>query len=88
MDFIYYFWMADVAEESLKEFERKFLYGKFIGSAAVLELKMCHKQESGTLRLLLTSSKTIAVGEDEKNGVSLFWKTFLNKKGEKSYSNV
>lgn len=31
--------MADVAEESLKKFERNFLDGKLIGSAAVPELK-------------------------------------------------
>lgn len=31
--------MADVAEESLKKFERNFLDGKLIGSATVPELK-------------------------------------------------
>lgn len=76
--------MADVAEESLKKFERHFLDGKLIGSAAVTELKMYHRQESGTLRLLRTSSKAFAVGEGEKNGVSLFWKTYLNEKKEKN----
>lgn len=45
---------------------------------------MYHRQESGTLRLLWTSSKAFAVGEDEKNGVSLFWKTYLNEKKEKN----
>lgn len=76
--------MEDVAEESLKKFERNFLDGKLIGSAAVPELKMYHRQENGTLRLLRTSSKAFAVGEDEKNGVSLFWKTYLNEKKEKN----
>lgn len=76
--------MADVAEESLKKFERNFLDGKLIGSAAVPELKMYHRQENGTLRLLRTSSKAFAVGEDEKNGVSLFWKTYLNEIKEKN----
>lgn len=75
--------MADVAEDSLKKFERNFLDGKLIGSAAVPELKIYHRQESGTLRLLRTSSKAFAVGEDEKNGVSLFWKTYLNEKRRK-----
>lgn len=76
--------MVDVAEESLKKFQRNFLDGKLIGSAAVPELKMYHRQESGTLRLLRTSSKAFAVGEGEKNGVSLFWKTYLNEKKEKN----
>lgn len=76
--------MADVAEESLKKFERNFLDGKLIGSAAVPELKMYHRQENCTLRLLRTSSKAFAVGEDEKNGVSLFWKTYLNEQKEKN----
>lgn len=75
--------MADVAEDSLKKFERNFLDGKLIGSAAVPELEMYHRQESGTLRLLWTSSKAFAVGEDEKNVVSLFWKTYLNEKRRK-----
>lgn len=75
--------MADVAEDSLKKFERNFLDGKLIGSVAVPELKIYHRQESGTLRLLRTSSKAFAVGEDEKNGVSLFWKTYLNEKRRK-----
>lgn len=75
--------MADVAEDSLKKFERNFLDGKLIGSAAVPELKIYHRQESGTLRLLRTSSKAFAVGEDEKNGVSLFWKAYLNEKRRK-----
>lgn len=75
--------MVDVAEESLKKFQRNFLDGKLIGSAAVPELKMYHRQESGTLELLRTSSKAFAVGEGEKNGVSLFWKTYLNEKRRK-----
>lgn len=41
---------ADVAEESLKKFERKFLDGKLIGSGALPELKRFYRQESGTSR--------------------------------------
>lgn len=77
--------MADVAEESLKKFERNFLDGKAIGSGALPELKMFHRQESGTLRLLRTSSKAFTVGEDEENGVSLFWKTHLSEKKENNF---
>ena len=43
-----------------------------------------HKHESGILPLIRTACKCFAVGEDEKNGVSSYWKTFLNEKSEKN----
>ena len=58
--------MADVCENSMKKFERQFLNGKDVGSAVKPELKKYHRNESGTLRLLRTSSKAFAVGQDEK----------------------
>ncbi|XP_021339530.1 uncharacterized protein LOC110440700, partial [Mizuhopecten yessoensis] len=77
--------MADVSEETLKKFEASYLEGKLIGSADKPELKRYHRTESGTLRLLRTSSKAFAMGEDEKNGVHLPWKTYLSQKNEKNY---
>ena len=77
--------MADVCESTLKKFENNYLDGKDIGSAAIPELKRFHRNESGTLRLLRTSSKVFAVGEDEKNGVSLPWLTYLKTKHEKNH---
>lgn len=58
--------------------------GKDKGSAVHAELKRYHRSESGTLRLLRTSSKAFAVGEDEKSGASLEWKTHLKEKNEKN----
>lgn len=75
--------IADVCEAVIKKFEIEYLDGKLIGSAEKPELQRYHKAESGTLRLLRTSSKAFAMGEDEKNGVFLPWKTYLNSKGEK-----
>ncbi|XP_033730479.1 uncharacterized protein LOC117319875 [Pecten maximus] len=75
--------IADVSEASLKKFETAYLDGKLIGSAQKPELQRYHKSESGTLRLLRTCSKAFAMGEDEKNGVFLPWKTYLGSKGEK-----
>lgn len=75
--------IADVCEAAIKKFEIEYLDGKLIGSAEKPELQRYHKAESGTLRLLRTSSKAFAMGEDEKNGVFLPWKTYLNSKGEK-----
>jgi hypothetical protein len=76
--------LADSCEESLKKFERLFMDGKDIGSAIQPELKRYHKYESGILRLIRTACKCFAIGEDEKNGVSSYWKTFLNEKSEKN----
>ena len=76
--------LADSCEESLKKFERLFMDGKDIGSAIQPELKRYHKHESGILRLIRTACKCFAIGEDEKNGVSSYWKTFLNEKSEKN----
>ena len=42
------------------------------------ELHRYHKAESGTFRLLTKSSKAFAIGEDERNGVYLPWKSYLN----------
>lgn len=75
--------IADVCEAAIKKFEIEYLDGKLIGSAEKPELQRYHKADSGTLRLLRTSSKAFAMGEDEKNGVFLPWKTYLNSKGEK-----
>lgn len=74
--------MADVCELCVKKFELFHSDGKDKGSAVHAELKRYHRSES-TLRLLRTSWKTFAVGEDEKNGASLEWKTFLKEKNEK-----
>jgi len=49
--------------------------GKNIGSAEKPELKRYHRNKSGTLRLIRTVPKAFAVGEDDKNGVSLPWTT-------------
>ncbi|KAK3107360.1 hypothetical protein FSP39_012735 [Pinctada imbricata] len=75
--------IADVTEASVRKFEEEYLDGKEVGSAQRPELKRYHKKESGTLRLLRTSSKAFAMGEDERNGVYLPWKTYLSSKGEK-----
>lgn len=75
--------IADVCEAAIKKFETEYLDGNLIGSAKKPELQRYHKAESGTLRLLRTSSKAFAMGEDERNGVYLPWKTYLNSKGEK-----
>lgn len=77
--------LADTCEGTLRKFERNYLDGKDVGSAAKPELKRYHKSESGTLRLIRTASKCFAIGEDEKNGVSLPWITYLRSKGEKNY---
>jgi hypothetical protein len=55
----------------------KYLHG---GSIIQPELKRYHKHESGILRPIRTACKCFAIGEDEKNGVSSYWKTFLNEK--------
>lgn len=75
--------MADVCELCVKKFELFYSDGKDKGSAVHAELKRYHRSESGTLRLLRTSSKAFAVGEDEKSGASLEWKTYLKGKNEK-----
>lgn len=76
--------MADSCETSIKKFEIEFHDGKNIGSAVRLELKKYHRNESGVLRLIRTASKSFAVGEDEKNGVSLPWNTYLKQKDVKN----
>ena len=43
--------IAEVTEAALKQFDKNFLDGKDVGSAANLELKRYHKSESGTLHL-------------------------------------
>ena len=58
--------MADSCEASLRKFESSYLEGKDTGSGTCPELKRYHRSESGTLRLIRTSSKAFAVGEDEK----------------------
>lgn len=76
--------MADSCETSIKEFEIELHDGKNIGSAVRLELKKYHRNESGVLRLIRTESKSFAVGEDEKNGVSLPWNTYVKQKDVKN----
>jgi hypothetical protein len=76
--------IADVCETALKKFEDLYLGNKDVGSGVRPELKRYHKAESGTLRLIRTCSKMCAVGEDEKSGCSLEWKTFLQEKCEKN----
>lgn len=75
--------IADVCEAALKIIETEYLDSKVVGSAETPELQRYHKAESGTLCLLRTSSKAFAMGEDERNGIFLPWKTYLNSKGEK-----
>ncbi|WAR10687.1 hypothetical protein MAR_035763 [Mya arenaria] len=58
--------------------------GNDVGSGKKPELERYHRSESGTLRLLRTSSKSFAVGQDEKNGVSLPWSTYLKSRNEKN----
>lgn len=77
--------IADTCESTLKVFEKNYLDGKDIGSGIKPELKKYHRNESGTLRLLRTVSKCFAIGEDEKNGFSLPWITYLKSKGEKNH---
>lgn len=76
--------MADVCEPALRKFETAFLNERLIGSAMQPELKRYHRAESGTLRLLRTASKAFARGEDEKSGVFIHWKTYLDNKKEKN----
>ena len=76
--------MADTCEGTLKKFERTYLEGRDIGSGVKPELRKYHRSESGTLRLIRTTSKALAVGEDEKNGVSLQWTTYLKQKEERN----
>lgn len=75
--------MADVCELCVKKFELFHSDGKDKGSAVHAELKRYHRSESGTLRLLRTSSKAFAVGEDEKSGASLNGKPIVRKKMKK-----
>lgn len=72
--------IADVCEAALKKFETEYLDGKVVGSAQRPELQRYHKAESGTLRLLRTSSKAFAMGEDERNGIFLPLKLTLTLK--------
>lgn len=72
--------IADVCEAALKKFETEYLDGKVVGSAQRPELQRNHKAESGTLRLLRTSSKAFAMGEDERNGIFLPLKLTLTLK--------
>ncbi|KAK3091774.1 hypothetical protein FSP39_022550 [Pinctada imbricata] len=76
--------MADACEGSIRKFETSFLDGKHVGSSVKPELKRYHRSESGVLRLIRTGCKAFAIGEDEKNGVSLPWTTFLKEKGERN----
>lgn len=77
--------MADTCEIALKKFEKNYLDGKDVGSAVRPELKRYHKSESSTLRLLRTASKCFAIGQDEKNGASLPWTTYLKSKNKKNH---
>lgn len=72
--------IADVCEAALKKFETEYLDGKVVGSAQRPELQRYHKAESGTLRLLRTSSKAFAMGEDERSGIFLPLKLTLTLK--------
>lgn len=72
--------IADVCEAALKKIETEYLDGKVVGSAQRPELQRYHKAESGTLRLLRTSSKAFAMGEDERNGIFLPLKLTLTLK--------
>ncbi|KAK3097521.1 hypothetical protein FSP39_010420 [Pinctada imbricata] len=76
--------MADACEGSIRKFETTFLDGKHVGSSVKPELKRYHRSESGVLRLIRTGFKALAIGEDEENGVSLPWTTFLKEKGERN----
>lgn len=80
--------MADSCETSIKKFEIEFHDGKNIGSAVRLELKKYHRNESGVLRLIRIASKSFAVGEDEKNGVSLPMNTYLKQKDVKKSNHT
>jgi E1A/CREB-binding protein len=75
--------MADICESSILKFEKNHTTDD-IGSATDLRLKRYHKYESGILRLLRTCSKVCAVGEDEKSGASMPWKTYLGSKDQKN----
>ena len=75
--------VADVCESSITQFERGY-QTEDAGSATDEHLKRYHRAESGTLRLLRTCSKVCAVGEDEKSGASLEWKTFLGQQRKKN----
>ena len=59
-------------------YKKEYLNGNLIGSARKPESHRYHNAESCTLRLLRKSSKAFAMGEDERNGVYLPWKSYLN----------
>lgn len=81
--------MANVCEPALRKFETAFLNERLIDSATQSELNRYHRAESGTLRLLRTTSKAFARGEDEKSGDFIHWKPHLyNKKENKSYFKI
>lgn len=74
--------MADLCEPALRKFETAFLNERLICSAMQPELKRYHRAESGTLRLLRTTSRVFARGKDETSGVFIHWKTYLDNKKE------